>query len=753
MRGFRRAVDGPFGHPGVPSPSMTTPTRERRVGSSARHVLPSIALAAILAAVLPFAAPSATRAAGSVGAAAVVVGFTPESSEQIAASVTHQVGRIQTDSAGGQEVHVVTARAGDPSLRFQASLATGDVVGRATVTAQARAVSMDGNRVITAINGDVWGGYSSPTQDAPNGIHVQDGELMVASTDTRSAFAVDATGRATVGPAQVTLSVTGMDMVPYPIDRLNQLRRAGEIVAYTSRFGPRTPQEGSGIEVVLGGLPGPLGLNGAYPLTVLEVREAGSQPIAQGQVVLNGPSGTYLDAMMPGSLVTFATAITPGLEGTRQLVTGRENILTNGTVDIRPRPAMADQLHPRTGIGVTAAGDVVIVTVDGRQTPYSTGVDLDELAQIMSSQGAVNAINLDGGGSTAIDVREPGDVEATLQNRPSDGKERAVANAILLISTIPTGPPAQLFVRPPAATLYVGEKVAFEARATDAAFNGIAVPSSSVAWSTTGGTGSLSPDGTYTAASPGADTIVASAIGLTAQLAVTVQPDTVAPEIAGTPVSRLTAQTSLTAKAVPLTVTWPAATDRGTGVASYEVQRSTDGGASWSGVTLDAPGKPKALVYAVPGEVMRVRVRAVDRAGNPGDWTQGLRFRVIAYQDGSGKIAYKGTWKSTKSAPNFGGTVKYTLKKGGIATFAFTGSQVAWVTLKGPDRGQAQIQIDGKAAATVDNRASRTVVRRVAYVKLFTGTGRHEITVKSLGTAGRPRVDMDALVVVIPIND
>jgi hypothetical protein len=733
---------------------MTTPTRDRRVGTSARHALPSIALAAIIAATL-FVVPvtAEARAGGSVGSAAVVVGFAPETSEQIAASVTHQVGRIQTDSAGGQEVHVVTARAGDPSLRFQASLATGEVVGRATVTSQARAVSMDGNRVIVAINGDVWGGYSSPTQDAPNGIHVQDGELMVASTDTRSAFSVDASGRATVGPAQITLTATGMDMVPYPIDRLNQLRRAGEVVAYTTRFGPRTPQEGSGVEVVLGGLPGPLALAGSYPLTVLEVREAGSQPIGTGQVVLNGPPGTFLDAMIPGSLVTFATAITPGLEGTRQLVTGRENILTNGAVDIRPRPAMADQLHPRTAIGVTAAGDVVIVTVDGRQTPYSTGVDLDELAQIMSSQGAVNAINLDGGGSTAIDVREPGDVEASLQNRPSDGRERAVANAILLVSSTPTGPPAQLFVRPPAATLYVGETVSFEAKATDAAFNGIAVPSSTVAWSSAGGAGTLAPDGTYVASAPGADTVTASAIGLTAQLAVTVQPDTVAPEIGGTPVSRLTAQTTLTAKAVPLTVTWPAATDRGTGVASYEVQRSTDGGASWSDVAMDAPGKPKALVLAVPGDVMRVRVRALDRAGNAGDWSQGLRFRVIAYQDASGKIAYKGTWKATKSAPNFGGTVKYTLKKGGTATFAFTGSQVAWVTLKGPDRGQAQILIDDKAAATVDNRASKTVVRRVAYVKLFTGTGRHEITVKSLGTSGRPRVDMDALIVVVPIGD
>ncbi len=732
---------------------MTTPTRDRRVGPSARHALPSIALAAIFAATLGVAFPGASQAAGGVRIASVVSGFTPDVTEQIAPSVTHQTGRVQTDSAGGQQVNIVTARAGDPSLRFQASLATGEAVGRESVGAQARAVSADGNRVIVAINGDVWGGYSSQTQDAPNGIHVQDGELMIAATDARPAFAVDASGRAMIGQVQIALSVTGPDLVPYPVDRLNQLRRPGEIVAYTSRFGPQTPAEGSGIEVVLGGLMGPLALGAAIPLTVLQTRDAGSQPISADQLILNGPTGTFLDALTPGALVTFSTTITPGFEGSRQLVTGRENILTGGAVDIHPRPAMADQLHPRTAIGVTAGGDVVMATVDGREPPYSTGVDLDELAQIMGAQGAVNAINLDGGGSTTIEIREPGDVEATLQNRPSDGKERAVANAILLVSTTPTGPPTQLFVRPPSATLYVGEKVSFTAKATDAAFNGVPVPASSIAWSIGGGSGTLTPDGRYAATAPGTATITATAIGLTAQLAVNVLPDTIPPAIDGTPVSRLTAQTTLTAKAVPLTVTWPAATDRGIGVASYEVQLSADGGSSWKGVKLEAPGRPRALIYVTPGAVMRVRVRALDKAGNVGDWAQGLRFRVIAYQDASAKIAFRGTWKATKSAPNFGGSVRYTLKKGGTATFAFTGSQVAWVALKGPDRGSAKILVDGKAAATVDGRASRTVVRRILYVKLFTGTGRHEIVVKALGTSGRPRVDMDALIVVMPIVD
>ena len=742
--------EGRSGHPGYHGADMWTPIRERRSRPYRLVTLAPAALAATLAALLAFPGAGAAAAA-DLHAASIVTGFTAETTEQIAASVTHQAGRIATDRSGGQAVHIVTARAGDPSLAFRASLATGEAVGRATVSEQAREASADGHRVIVAVNGDVWGGYTSQTQDAPNGIHVQDGELMVAATDQRPAFGVDASGRATVGLAKVAVTITGPDGFPYPLDRLNQLRRSGEVVAYTSRFGPTTPAEGSGTEVVLGGLMGPLELGSSVSLTVVEVRDAGSKPIAPDQVILNGPPGIFLDPLVPGTPVTLTTTISPGWEGVRQLVSGRETILSGGAVTISPRPAMADQLHPRSAIGTTADGSVVIVTVDGRQTPYSTGVDLEELAQLMLGQGAVNAINLDGGGSTTLDIREPGDVEASIVNRPSDGTQRAVANAILLESTTPTGPPSQIVIRPPASTLYVGEKVSFDVKAMDAAFNGVPVTASDASWALVSGPGTLTPDGTYTAVDPGAASITVSAIGLEAQLPITVEPDTVAPVVEGTPISRLTAQTTLTTRAVPLTVSWPAATDRGTGVARYEVQRSADGGGTWSAVKLDAPTKPRAIVYVVPGDLARVRVRAIDKAGNAGDWSQGLRFRVIAYQDTSSKIAFHGTWKTSKSPPLFGGSLRYTLKKGGTATFAFTGSQVAWVSMKGRDRGAAQVLIDGKATATVDDRASAPTVRRVVYVKLFTGTGRHEIEIKALGTPGRPRVDLDVLLVVVPV--
>ena len=90
--------------------------------------------------------------------------------------------------------------------------------------------------------------------------------------------------------------------------------------------------------------------------------------------------------------------------------------------------------HPRTLVGLAAGGRrVLLVTVDGRQPGYSMGMTLRELATMMRALGATDAINLDGGGSTAMALRN-GLGGAVVANHPSDKEgERAVANALAVI--------------------------------------------------------------------------------------------------------------------------------------------------------------------------------------------------------------------------------------------------------------------------------------------------------------------------------
>jgi GH25 family lysozyme M1 (1,4-beta-N-acetylmuramidase)/uncharacterized protein YraI len=89
-------------------------------------------------------------------------------------------------------------------------------------------------------------------------------------------------------------------------------------------------------------------------------------------------------------------------------------------------------LHPRTAIGLTRNGRTLfLMVVDGRQSGYSDGVDLAELAKHLISFGAYTGINMDGGGSSTMAIRTLGGKQLVL-NSPIDsnvaGKERGVAN-------------------------------------------------------------------------------------------------------------------------------------------------------------------------------------------------------------------------------------------------------------------------------------------------------------------------------------
>lgn len=95
----------------------------------------------------------------------------------------------------------------------------------------------------------------------------------------------------------------------------------------------------------------------------------------------------------------------------------------------------ATNRHSRTCVGVTAEGKVVMMVLDGRQEPFSCGGTMKELSQIMLEAGCVNAINLDGGGSTTYASRPEGSDAIEVINRPSDGSERSISSGLIIAST------------------------------------------------------------------------------------------------------------------------------------------------------------------------------------------------------------------------------------------------------------------------------------------------------------------------------
>ena len=104
-------------------------------------------------------------------------------------------------------------------------------------------------------------------------------------------------------------------------------------------------------------------------------------------------------------------------------------------VDTEGAAGFAAARHPRTAVGIAENGArLLLVTVDGRQQPYSDGMTLRELAMLMLALGARDAINLDGGGSTTMVVKRLDPPSLTVVNKPSDPSgERAVGNALAIV--------------------------------------------------------------------------------------------------------------------------------------------------------------------------------------------------------------------------------------------------------------------------------------------------------------------------------
>ena len=121
---------------------------------------------------------------------------------------------------------------------------------------------------------------------------------------------------------------------------------------------------------------------------------------------------------------------------TKFAVSGNAMMLKDG----KATPPTVDTLrHPRSAVGLSAdARTLYLIAVDGRQEPHSRGVTLAELANIFIQFGAHNAINLDGGGSTSLVIKDPGTGVFAIANQPSDAStlklplrfERPVADVV-----------------------------------------------------------------------------------------------------------------------------------------------------------------------------------------------------------------------------------------------------------------------------------------------------------------------------------
>jgi len=217
----------------------------------------------------------------------------------------------------------------------------------------------------------------------------------------------------------------------HAIDGLNRPRADNELIIFTPEFHRTTLTEPSGLELIVrrGRIVEQRDLKGstAIPADGLVISVAGT---ARQWALDNLRVATRVRLNLNWS--PTETDQTDSWKQAANIIGGGPQLIKNGRVEItnaaeKILPSFVNDGHPRTAIAKLKSGQILLVTVDGRQPGESIGMSLTMLANLLIEFDAIEAINLDGGGSTTMVIRNK------LVNKPSDATgERPVSDAILV---------------------------------------------------------------------------------------------------------------------------------------------------------------------------------------------------------------------------------------------------------------------------------------------------------------------------------
>jgi exopolysaccharide biosynthesis protein len=303
-----------------------------------------------------------------------------------------------------------------------------DAVGLETLSAMAARKG-----AIAAINGGYFRMTGTFAGDSTGALQI-DGKLLSEPDRGRAAVGLLRTPQGTrlvMGHVTWQGSVTA-GRHTRPLNGINRPRGRNEVVLFTPEFSRTTLTDDTGTEVIVrDGL-------------VEEVRDnAGSSPIPANGFVISttGTARQWARTRLRKGVEVSTSAMLKPVDRSRtnpwpdaeDVLGAGPKLVTAGRLDITDRrekmiPTFATDRHPRTAIAALKDGRALLAVVDGRQPALSIGMTLAELARLLIEFGAVEAINMDGGGSTTMVVK------GAIVNRPSDiTGERPVSDAILVL--------------------------------------------------------------------------------------------------------------------------------------------------------------------------------------------------------------------------------------------------------------------------------------------------------------------------------
>jgi hypothetical protein len=347
--------------------------------------------------------------------------------ETIAPGVEHiEIRRGGSGRGLGPDRWVINILACDPDkVRLALGRAHDRGVGVETTSAIARR-----RGALAATNG----GYfrtDGPYRGEPAGIVLQGGKVLSEPSRRRPGLAVSSKGvRTRLAVVDVRLRAeVAAGKGTRRIDGINRPRLDNELILFMPEFDRTTltGPEGTEATIVRGRVANVLdGVGGAaIPRDGFVLSAHGT---AAAWVRSNLRAGLRIEAKAAAAFEP-RPAFSPEF-----VIGGGPRLIRAGQRGLPADPGIypsgfAEQRHPRTAVGIRADGRILLVTVDGRQPERSVGMTIAELAALLRELGAVEAINMDGGGSTTMVVR------GRVVNGPSDlTGERPVGDALLVFA-------------------------------------------------------------------------------------------------------------------------------------------------------------------------------------------------------------------------------------------------------------------------------------------------------------------------------
>ncbi|MBQ8003515.1 MAG: phosphodiester glycosidase family protein, partial [Oscillospiraceae bacterium] len=428
----------------------------------------------------------------------------------VAPGVSH-IGLRASDAAGNQNINAVEFNPKSELTALRAGKSQGYVWSTQTVKTIANNMSdTDGDVAVAAINGD----FFTFGVGVPHGVFIEDGIILSTPPQYYAAFGLTYDNEPFIVRHGTILDkvfrvngalvdVTGINM--------SHGKGADSLMLFTEEYARGTKTGTETYEVRCRVNSGEVRHGDTISFTVEEIYDAvGNTTLGDGYIVLSAQGEKSIAALKQlsvGETHEMMFRFNEFWSNVKFAVGGIELLLQDGKVY-----STTDKSNqPRTSIGIREDGTVVMATFDGRGAGGAAGMSYESCAHAMRALGCVDALNLDGGGSTTFVLRKPGDMEAGVVNNLSGSSARQVANALVLMNVAPKqSAPSSLVISPKNRTVLLGGKYTFSVTgAYDENYKPHTVPSD-IFWETDSFVNEIASDGVLSANEPGQFTVTAS---------------------------------------------------------------------------------------------------------------------------------------------------------------------------------------------------------------------------------------------------